>query len=115
LATNFQVVYLGHIHIPGQGIPSSVSINSFAFGVWIVPGSMADVLTTQTCEIFDVELCPTGEGFWEMVAPSGAGPGLNEWAMLDCREPWTAAYVTTSGQAYKASLPTTGGGRLTLP
>lgn len=110
-----QMVQLGHMHNPGVAVPSATTLGGFSFGVHVVPSGMGDVVTNASFQIYDVELCPIDEGFWEVNAGSGEGVGSSETAVLDCREPWTGCYLQDSLGRTKSALPLSGGGRIALP
>lgn len=112
--TNYQVVSLGRVNIPERDMPFGQAMSSFSFGIWLVPTAMGDVSASSTLEIWDVELVPIDEAFWELIAPSGQGPAGNEYAIIDTQARIPLTYLADSSGNHKASLPH-GGSRLQLP
>lgn len=113
-ASTYQEVSLGRVNIPERDLPFGQTMASFSFGIWLVPSAMGDVSASSTLEIWDVELVPIDEAFWELICPTGQGPAVNEYAVIDTQARIPLTYLTDSSGNHKASLPH-GGSRLQLP
>lgn len=111
---NYQLVKLGRVNIPDRDLPFGETMAGFSFGVWIVPSGMGTVLTSSSAEIWDVELVPIDEVFWELICPTGQGPAINEYAVLNTQGRRSATYLEDLANNHKASLPN-GGAQLQLP
>lgn len=89
-STTFRVVDLGRVALPEFPLDAlSMGITALSFGIWLDQADMddiADVDTSSTCEIAEVELVPIDEWFFEVETPAGQGIATNEYLIVDATQ-----------------------------
>lgn len=107
-SATFKMVDLGRISLPEYPVPNEVVLGNLAFGIWLDLADMGTITPGGSVEIAEVELIPIDEWYFEVEAPTGQGPALNEYLVVDSLSRMPVCYRADSSGNFLANLPFTG-------